>query len=106
MRFATQQRILVDLGKGFFIADDAFQMLCGELRTLFDQSPSRSVAEIRDQWKITRKHAIPLLEYCDSMGITQRNGDAREAGPALDKMFAHSESHSETSLEGDTIEQD
>lgn len=97
MRFATQQRILVDLGNGFFIADDAFQMLCDELKTLFGQSPTPSVAEIRDHWQVTRKHAIPLLEYCDSVGITQRNGDAREAGPELTKMLS-------TDAESSTVE--
>jgi selenocysteine-specific elongation factor len=87
MRFATQQRILVDLGGGFFIAADALEVLCRELQTLFQQSPERSVAEIRDQWQITRKHAIPLLEYCDAQGITQRKGDVRSAGPELAKML-------------------
>jgi hypothetical protein len=30
---------------------------------------------------ITRKHAIPLLEYFDSNGLTIRKGNARMAGP-------------------------
>ena len=65
VRFATQQQIVIDLGNGFFIAHDTFRELCGELRELFARSPEQSVANIRDHWQITRKHAIPLLEYCD-----------------------------------------
>ena len=34
---------------------------------------------------ITRKHAIPLLEWLDREGITKRSGDARVAGPALQR---------------------
>ncbi|MCL2402922.1 MAG: selenocysteine-specific translation elongation factor [Coriobacteriia bacterium] len=36
-----------------------------------------TAAEIRDLWQISRKYAIPLLEYCDAQGITQREGDLR-----------------------------
>ena len=106
MRFATQQSILIDLGKGFFIADDAFQMLCHELFQLFEKSPHRSVAEIRDQWQVTRKHAIPLLEYCDQTKLTQRDGDARSAGPRLNQMFTASEQITSAPPSEQSIEQD
>ena len=106
MRFATQQRILIDLGKGFFIADDAFQTLCSELHQLFDESPQRSVAEIRDQWQVTRKHTIPLLEYCDQTKLTQRDGDARSAGPELKRLFANSQPIANERPSEQTIEQD
>jgi len=80
IRFATQQRILIDLGHGFFISQQSFEVLCAELHDLFRESSERSVAEIRDHWGITRKHAIPLLEFCDKSGITVRNGDVRVQG--------------------------
>ena len=80
IRFATQQRILIDLGHGFFISQQSFDILCDELSGLFSESAERSVAEIRDHWGITRKHAIPLLEFCDKSKITLRNGDIRTQG--------------------------
>ncbi len=83
IRFATQQRILIDLGRGFFISQQSFDILCNELRELFSESPERSVAEIRDHWGITRKHAIPLLEFCDKSEITIRNGDSRVQGKEM-----------------------
>ena len=46
-------------------------------------APNRTVAEIRDHLKITRKYAIPLLQYFDREQITLRNGDFRTAGPEL-----------------------
>jgi selenocysteine-specific elongation factor len=84
VRFMTQQRVLIDLGNGFLIATDVFRQLCAELRNLFDQQPEQSVAAIRDLWQVTRKHAIPLLEYCDQAGVTTRKQDLRMAGPKLD----------------------
>lgn len=88
IRFATQQRILIDLGHGFFISQQSFAGLCAELQELFSESPERSVAEIRDHWGITRKHAIPLLEFCDKSGITVRNGDVRMQGREMSNQFS------------------
>ena len=87
VRFATQQRILVDLGNGFFIAQEVWMSLLGELKERFESSPDLSVSEIRDLWKVTRKHAIPMLEYCDRMELTTRHQDVRSAGRALSEIL-------------------
>ena len=87
IRFATQQRILIDLGKGFFISEKSFQQLCEELHARLTESATASVAEIRDVWGITRKHAIPLLEYCDKENITVRDGDTRSEGKAMKQIL-------------------
>ncbi len=87
IRFATGQKLLIDLGDGFFIADRMFRVLCRELSDLFDASSACSVADIRDRWQITRKHAIPLLEYCDRVGVTIRDGDHRKAGPVMNEWL-------------------
>lgn len=39
---------------------------------------SATATELKDALGITRKHAIPLLEYMDAHGITRREGDARK----------------------------
>ena len=36
-----------------------------------------SVADFRDRFGVTRKHAVPLLEWLDRRGITRRDGDVR-----------------------------
>ena len=41
------------------------------------QPRGMTAAEIRDLWQISRKYAIPLLEYADSCGVTRRDGDLR-----------------------------
>lgn len=50
---------------------------------MFTSASELSVAEIRDGWTVTRKHTIPMLEYCDRQGLTERVQDHRRAGPAL-----------------------
>lgn len=103
IRFAIQQRVLIDLNNGFFMASEVFQVLCRELSELFEASPEQSVAGIRDHWQITRKHAIPLLEYCDRHGITVRRDDIRTKGPGLEKVLPVPESTPQ-SIEEQTIE--
>lgn len=38
-----------------------------------------TVAEFRDALGITRRHAVPLLEWLDRRGVTRRTGDLRSA---------------------------
>ncbi|MCH7585786.1 MAG: selenocysteine-specific translation elongation factor [Acidobacteria bacterium] len=43
-----------------------------------------TVADFRDALGITRKHAIPLLEWMDTAGVTIRDGDGRRINPRKD----------------------
>ena len=83
-RFAVQTGLLTDMGQGLLISTEVFQSLCVELHQLFTEQSERSVAEIRDCWQVTRKHAIPFLEFCDRRKITVRNENNRMAGPELE----------------------
>ncbi|RMF40451.1 MAG: selenocysteine-specific translation elongation factor [Planctomycetota bacterium] len=83
VRHAVEQGLLIDLQGGFFIGRSVLQQLCTELHGRYQQQPELTVADIRDLWGVTRKHAIPLLEYCDRAGITRRQGDVRVAGVNL-----------------------
>lgn len=82
-RFAVQTGMLLDTGNDLLLSAAVFDELCGELREQFQEKPELSVAEIRDTWQVTRKHAVPFLEYCDRNGITTRHENVRTAGPAL-----------------------
>ena len=93
VRFATQQGVLIDLGNGFLMDRQAMIDICQDLKLLFDADPEQTVADIRDHLSITRKYAIPLLEYCDRVGVTIRDGDRRRAGEGLEMILA--EHHSE-----------
>ena len=41
-------------------------------------SPKMDVAKFKDLTGVSRKYAIPLLEYLDRERVTRRVGDARE----------------------------
>ena len=78
--------MLTDLSKGMFIETETFHALCRQLRDQFEQQPGLSVSEIRELWEVSRKYAIPLLEYCDAIGVTRRDGDVRMMGDYLEQL--------------------
>ena len=61
----------------------ALETLRQRLATHFRKHPTAKVGEIREQWGITRKHAVPIFEFFDQYQITSRTGDLRLPGPRL-----------------------
>jgi len=53
------------------------------LRRHFAAQPALRVGDLKGLLGISRKHAIPLLEHCDRVGLTVRAGDERRRGPRL-----------------------
>ncbi len=75
--------------KGFFKAGEftfhpkALEVIKQLLQEHFKRSDTLSVSEFRESVKTTRKFAVPLLEFCDSMGLTERKGRERIKGKNL-----------------------
>lgn len=82
-RFPVQQGTLIAVGGELLISATIFRELCEELHELFGVQPEQTVAAIRDRWGVTRKHAVPYLEYCDRMKITANRNGLRTAGSQL-----------------------
>ena len=40
-----------------------------------------TMGDFKDMAGVSRKYAVPLLEYFDRRGITARAGDVRKRGP-------------------------
>lgn len=51
------------------------------VRDLASSGDGFTVADFRDTITTTRKYAVPLVEYLDSIGFTKRQGDYRTLGP-------------------------
>ncbi len=75
---------LIPLAQDMFITDDARSRLRRVLTDSFRNSESLSVADVRDALGVSRKYAVPILEYSDRLGWTERSGDERRKGSALD----------------------
>ena len=70
------------LSYGYIDALRLEQML-GELRAHNESHPGISVGEFKELFGLSRKFAVPLLEYLDYEGYTKRVGDARVPGPRM-----------------------
>ena len=68
---------LVDVGESIVLHRDAVALAEQKVRALFAQKPELTASEIRQELGTTRKYIIPLLNYLDSRGITQRKGEVR-----------------------------
>ena len=75
--------LLESQGKAVKVAKDlAFdaQVLDGlqqALRTWLQENGAGTAAQLRDVLGVSRKYAIPLLEYFDATGVTVRDGNLR-----------------------------
>ena len=86
--FADLAMVLRSRGEVVEMADgwihrDALKRAISVLQALFVDRTEIAVGDFKDALGLSRKHAIPLLEYFDSNGCTVRKGNARMAGPGL-----------------------
>jgi len=54
-----------------------YEKMLAELRALFAEHETLTVAQVRDHFQTSRRYILALLERLDSQGITARKGDAR-----------------------------
>ncbi|HEX7547948.1 MAG TPA: SelB C-terminal domain-containing protein, partial [Candidatus Methylomirabilis sp.] len=69
--------VLVKIGEGMFIHKDSHLALRDRILEHFRSQPSINVATLKELFGVSRKYAIPFLEYLDSIRITRRQGDER-----------------------------
>jgi selenocysteine-specific elongation factor len=72
---------LVDVGESVVLHRDAVKQAEEVVRRLFTAKTELTASEIRQELGTTRKYLIPLLNYFDSHGLTQRRGEVRVLKP-------------------------
>jgi len=86
---ADALQYLRDEGRITRIADDrdmhtdALNECLGAIDKWFSENDELGVQDFKSLFGMTRKNAIPLLEYMDARRITVRRGDTRSRGPEL-----------------------
>jgi selenocysteine-specific elongation factor len=78
LQLLLREGILVKVAEGIIFHASALADLRGKLTQRKRENKSRlSVPAFKELAGVTRKHAIPLLEYLDRAGVTRRDGDER-----------------------------
>lgn len=83
VQVAVDQGKLIRVSPQLVINRDDLDELRQRLEEHFQKRPTASVGEIREHWRMTRKHAVPILEFFDQRQFTSRSGDYRSAGPRI-----------------------
>lgn len=74
---------VIDIAEGLWSNRLKIDEISGKLKQYFAKSDRLSVVQFKDITGLTRKSAIPLLEYFDRQNITIRDGNNRLKGEAL-----------------------
>lgn len=83
IQYLREKMKIVKISEKQYIDAQALQLCNRKLHKLLSKKTKISIGDFKDEFGMTRKHAIPLLEYMDEQKITIRSGDHRIAGPAL-----------------------
>ena len=74
--YLVKQGMLIRLAEGVYVHRDAIADATGRLATR--RGETIDVAQFKEMFGLSRKIAIPLLEYFDREGATKRVGDSRQ----------------------------
>ena len=78
IKICETDRLIIRISQSIIISTNNFNILKKELINYFTQNTSISVSEFKDLFKISRKYAIPLLEYLDKIQFTYRDNNERK----------------------------
>lgn len=78
LELAMQSGVLVKIDKDYFIHNQVEEEIKSKLTHAFAETPEMTMSEIRDVMGTSRKYAVPICEYLDASGFTQRDGDKRK----------------------------
>ena len=77
-RLLMEEGVLIKVSEEFYFARAAMDDLIGRVREFFAANQEMGPQDFRDITALTRKFAIPVLEYLDKEKITMRIGDKRQ----------------------------
>ncbi len=72
-----EEKMLVEISKELWYLTDVLTSILGRLRDQFTPQQRFSVTSFKEMFQLSRKFAIPLLEYLDAEGVTARKNGER-----------------------------
>ncbi|MCH8299679.1 MAG: selenocysteine-specific translation elongation factor [Candidatus Marinimicrobia bacterium] len=72
-----QDEKVIRLDGDFFIHVSLIEELIAEIEKHFEKSGELSVSDLKDITGVSRKYAIPLLQFLDENSVTRREGNVR-----------------------------
>ena len=88
LRLLAERGALVRLDERVIMHRDAIEDAKQVALRLFARAPSFSTMEFRDALGVSRKYAVPLLDYLDKSRYTVRSGNSRTPGVEAKRLQA------------------
>ena len=89
LNLSVEDGLIIRVADGLFFTPQTLDDLRVKCRETIDAVGPATMAQLRDAWGVTRKFAVPLCEYFDTLRITKRDGDNRVAGEAINESLVH-----------------
>jgi selenocysteine-specific elongation factor len=77
VRVAHDQNLLIRVDEGLYFHQDTIEEARRMVKEYIAAQGSITVSQFRDLTGSSRKYALPILEYLDSVRFTRRLGDMR-----------------------------
>ncbi len=87
MRLLAERGVLIRLPQGAFIHYEALEAAKQVALGLFKKRASFSTMDFRDALGVSRKYAVPLLDYLDTLRFTVRCANQRTPGAEARKLM-------------------
>jgi selenocysteine-specific elongation factor len=78
LQVLIEAKDVVRLEEGILFHQQAIEKAKEQMRSYFMGKKEATVSELRQCLGTTRKYAVPLMEYLDRIGFTEREGDIRK----------------------------
>jgi selenocysteine-specific elongation factor len=78
LKLMVKEGSLVRISDSMYLTSPVYHTMIESLKNFFSKKSEMTVAEFRDILNTTRKYALPILEYLDSIKVTLRVGDIRK----------------------------
>ena len=83
LALCVEEGLVVAVSDDLHFAPEAIEEGRVVCEGVFAEQSEATMSQLREAWGISRKFAVPLCEYYDTVEITRRTGDVRVSGPKL-----------------------
>lgn len=90
LEIGVADQLVIRVDRDFYFSPAALDQARQLCTDYIQHNGPATMAQLRDAWGITRKHAIPLGEFFDARHITHRDADLRGIGNAAGTPFSES----------------
>jgi selenocysteine-specific elongation factor len=77
LRYLERLGDVVQVEQNRYYTATQLKLILGRLKEAMSGGTEISPSQLRDSMGLSRKYLIPLLEYCDRVGLTSRSGSGR-----------------------------